>query len=79
MKISWVKIHIVQKAELAKRKLKQKLSLLGNNPLLRFNMLYYLIFTSALSKVMLPHFTDGKTDSEIISNLPEYTHQWAIV
>lgn len=78
MKISWVKTHIVQKAELAKRK-QQKLSLLGNNPLLRFNMLYYLIFISTLSKVMLPHFTDGKTDSEILSNLPEYTHQWAIV
>lgn len=78
MKISWVKTHIVQKAELAKRK-QQKLSSLGNNPLLRFNMLYYLIFISTLSKVMLPHFTDGKTDSEILSNLPEYTHQWAIV
>ena len=78
MKISWVKTHIVQKAELAKRK-QQKLSLLGNNPLLRFNMLYYLIFISTLSKVMLPHFTDGKTDSEILSNLPEYTHQWASV
>lgn len=63
MKISWVKTHIVQKAELAKRK-QQKLSLLGNNPLLRFNMLYYLIFISTLSKVMLPHFTDGKADSE---------------